>query len=253
MVKTERGTSRPALLTALIALSVAGPLHSGATAGGPKCTFQTAIASNFNGTPINGGSFIWFNASFTAKGIPNTGAKVFFQNSSIQFTADQVYNLIVPNAQITFDPTANCVTTSYDPMTNTFNTTVPVSGSDEIFLTGLAFPVPGSLVNVGGRVNGPVVWQGTVGSDNTGVSVTWKWGAAVYTTFSTDYSALEILPAHGNSCLSGGGDHAGTPEGFAPSSISFKRFVVGGARGGGGSNFTGSWSGTQGVSINNCH
>src|SRR5712692_7827710 len=99
MVKTERGTSRPALLTALIALSVAGPLHSGATAGGPKCTFQTAIASNFNGTPINGGSFIWFNASFTAKGIPNTGAKVFFQNSSIQFTADQVYNLIVPNAQ----------------------------------------------------------------------------------------------------------------------------------------------------------
>ena len=34
-------------------------------------------------------------------------------------------------------------------MTNTFNTTVPVSGSDEIFLTGLAFPVPGNFANVG--------------------------------------------------------------------------------------------------------
>jgi hypothetical protein len=35
-------------------------------------------------------------------------------------------------------------------------------------------------------------------------------------------------------------DHAGTPE-------SFKAFVTGGARGGGGSNYTGSWSGTDGV------
>jgi hypothetical protein len=84
-----------------------------------------------------------------------------------------------------------------------------------------------------------------LGSDKEGVSVSWKWGAAVYTAFSTDYSALQILPAHGNSCTSSGSDHAGTPEGFT-------QFVVGGARGGGGSNFTGSWSGTQDTSIDSC-
>jgi hypothetical protein len=35
-------------------------------------------------------------------------------------------------------------------------------------------------------------------------------------------------------------DHAGTPE-------NFKEFVIGGARGGGGSNWTGSWSGHAGA------
>jgi hypothetical protein len=242
---TEGGTRRPATLAAIVALCAAGSLYS-STFSGPRCMAQTAIASNFNGTPINGGNFIWFNANLTAKGIPATGAKVFFRNSTIQFVADQGYNLAVPNAQITFDPSATCVTTSYDPVTNTFFTTVPVSGSDEIFLTGRAFAVPASIANVGGRVNGSVIWQGTLGSDNEGISVSWKWGAAVYTTFSSDYNALQIVPAHGNSCSPSGGNHAGTPHAFT-------QFVVGGARGGGGSNFTGSWSGTETVSIDSCH
>jgi hypothetical protein len=206
---------------------------------------QTGNTSNFNATPINGGSFIWFNANFKATGIPATGAKVYFRNSTIQFVADKAYSLIVPNAQVTFDPAAVCVTSSYDPIANTFYTTVPVTGSDEIFLAGRAFAVPDTFAGVGGKVKGSVIWQGTLGSDNLGVSVDWKWGAAVYTNFSTDYNALHILPAHGNSCMAGGGDHAGTPEAFG-------QFVTGGARGGGGSNFTGSWSGTQAVDIDTC-
>jgi hypothetical protein len=229
----------------MVILSAAVPLRSEIFSG-PKCIAQTANASNFNGTPIHGGTYIWFNANFKAQGIPSTGAKVFFQNSRIQFVADQGYSLIVPNAQITFDPTANCVSTSYDPLTNTFNTIAPVSGSDEIFLTGRAFLVPASFASVGGKVKGPVIWQGILGSDTEGVSVSWKWGAAVYTTFTADYNSLQILPAHGNSCSAGGGDHAGTPEAIT-------RYVVGGARGGGGSNYTGSWSGTQDVSIDSCH
>lgn len=245
MLKTENGTLRHVCLAAFVALSTAGSLYS-TSISGPRCMAQTANVSNFNATPINGGSFIWFNANFSVKGIPSTGTKVFFRNSTIQFAADQGYSLIVPNAQITFDPSVKCVTTSYDPVTNTFNTTAPVSGSDEIFLTGRAFAVPASFASVGGKVTGSVVWQGMLGSDNEGVSVSWKWGAAVYTTFSTDYNALQILPAHGNACMAGGGDHAGTPEAFT-------QFVVGGARGGGGSNFTGSWSGTQDVSIDSCH
>jgi hypothetical protein len=247
--------TRIALRFAVAALIVSGAatlLYSGASAG-PKCSAQAAIASNFNGTPIEGGNYIWFNANLSAASIPRTGATVYFSNSTIQFTADQPYNLSVPNAQITFDPTVNCATTSFDPSTNTFSSTVPVSGSDEIFLTGLAFPVPDSFANVNGKITGPVVWQGTLGANATNLSVSWKWGAAVYTTFTSDYNALEILPTHGNSCAFGGGDHAGTPEGLAPSGISYKRFVIGGARGGGGSNWTGSWSGTQTVPISNCH
>jgi hypothetical protein len=216
------------------------------------CIAETTIASNFNGTPINGGSYIWFNANFKASGIPSAGATVFFNNSTIQFTADQTYNLPVPNAQITFSPNVTCASTSFDSLTNTWQTTVPISGSDEIFLSGLAFPVPASFANVGGKVQGSVIWNGTLGTNTPGVSISisWKWGAAVYTTFSTDYNALAVKPTHSQSCLYNNSDHAGTPEGVdTQSGKPFKEFVTGGARGGGGSNFTGSWSGTTSVKL----
>lgn len=244
MLTMKNGMPRLACLAVCVAVGLAVPLHA-VTISGPRCIAQTSNPSNFNATPINGGSFIWFNANFKASGIPSTGGKIYFRNSTIQFAADQVYSLIVPNAQITFDPAATCATTSYDPITNTFYTTVPVTGSDEIFMTGRAFAVPASFANVGGKVKGSVIWQGTFGSDIEGLSASWKWSAAVYSNFTTDYNALQILPAHGNSCSGGSGDHAGTPE-------AFKQFVLGGARGGGGSNFTGSWSGTQDVAINSC-
>jgi hypothetical protein len=247
-----KGTGR-VIVAAGIMAGAATLLQSGATGGGPKCTAPAVVDSNFNATPIPGGNYIWFNANLTAGGIPSTGATLYFSDPTIQFTADQTYNVGTPNAQITFDPSATCATTSFDPGSNTFYTTVPVSGSDEIFLTGLAFPVPASFAEVNGKVNGPVIWQGAFGSSATNVSVNWKWGAAVYSSFTTDYNALGILPAHGNSCSSGGGDHAGTPEGADEQGVPYKHFVVGGARGGGGSNWTGSWSGTQGVSISTCH
>ena len=129
-------------------------------------------------------------------------------------------------------------------------TTVPLSGSDEIFLTGVAFPVPASFANNYGRVQGPVNWQGTFSSDAVGITANWKWGAAVYTVFSLNYNSLAVKPTHKGSCLYNNSDHAGTPEGVDPGSGRlFKSFVVGGARGGGGSNWTGSWSGTQGVTV----
>ena len=199
--------------------------------------------SNFNGTPIEAGSFIWFNANFTASGIPSTGATISF-TSTITFTADQPYIVNVPNAQITFDPNATCASTSFDTASNTWMTTVPLAGSDEIFLAGVAFPVGFS------RVDGPVTWQGTFTSNTAGISVAWKWGAAVYKVFSTDYNLLSVKPAHNNTCMYQNSDHAGTPEGVDPvSGRPFKDFVTGGARGGGGSNWTGSWSGTAGVTV----
>lgn len=206
-----------------------------------QCSAQTANTSNFNGTSISPGTFIWFNANFTASGIPSTGATVLFRQSSIQFTANQNYNLQVPNAEITFSPSATCSSYTFDTATNTWQTIVPVKGDDEIFLTGLTFLVPSGFTQVPGNVT----WQGTMSSSVDGVSIQWKWGAAVYTTFSTNYNTLAVKPGHQTSCAYNNGDHAGTPEGTDPlSDEPFKDFVIGGARGGGGSNWTGSWSGT---------
>jgi hypothetical protein len=218
--------------------------------GQTSCPSTSTNNSNFNGTPIEPGSFIWFNANFTASGIPSTGATITLTSSTINFMADQTYTVSAPNAQITFDPSAACASTVFDTASNTWTTTVPLAGSDEIFLSGVAFPVPASFASAYGRVQGPVTWQGAFSADTAGISIAWKWGAAVYTAFGQNYNTLAIKPTHTRSCLYNNSDHAGTPEGVDTNSGRlFKSFVVGGARGGGGSNWTGSWSSTQGVSV----
>ena len=124
-------------------------------------------------------------------------------------------------------------------MANEWETVVPSSGlSGNDFVSGLAFEVP---FDFPGGIN-PVIWSGTFSSDTPGVSINWQWAAAVYTMFSTDYNLLGVKPVDDNmGSVYLNSDHAGTPE-------NFKTFVTGGARGGGGSNFTGSLSATAGVS-----
>ncbi len=234
----------------LLILPAACLIFSGAALSQPCSADTSENHSNFNGTPINGGSYIWFNANLKAQGIPSSGATIYLNWSSISFTADQPYSVSVPNAEITFDPSAVCASTTFDTFSNTWRTTVPVSGSDEIFLSGVAFPVPASFAGAGGLVTGPVTWEANFGASTDGITVSWKWGAAVYTSFSADYNLLGIKPTHSNSCLYPNADHAGTPEGVNPlTGLPFKKSVTGGARGGGGSNWTGSWSGTVTVPL----
>jgi hypothetical protein len=68
--------------------------------------------------------------------------------------------------------------------------------------------------------------------------VNWQWAASVYTSFSSDYNDLGVKPVDDNKASEWqNSDHAGTPE-------NYKSFVVGGATGGGGANYTGSYSAT---------
>ena len=204
------------------------------------CSAPMSTDAKFNATAIKGGSYIWFNANLTEKGIPAAGATLIFESSTISFTADKLYTLPVPSAQIVFSPSATCTTTTYEAASQSWKTIVPLAGSDEIFVSGLAFPVPASFALVGGKITGPVSWAGTLATNTSGVSVDWKWSAAVYSQFTTNPNAIGVKPAHTNTCSYQNSDHAGTPE-------SFKPYVIGGAMGGGGSNYTGGWSGKQSV------
>ena len=204
------------------------------------CTVIGSINSNFNGTAVvgvsSGPAFIWFNSNFSVKGM-TAGNSISLTNSRVFING---VPQDVPDARITF-ANVSCATTSFDTGTQSWVTTVPLSGSDEIFLSGLAFPVtnlPG-----GARVS----WEGTFGTTQPGVCLSWKWGAAAYKSFPLqntdplviDYNVAQIKPTHQGSCLYSNGDHAGTPQ-----NPTVRASVTGGARGGGGSNFTGSWSGT---------
>jgi hypothetical protein len=212
----------------------------------PACAAMSGNGSNFNGTSLDSGQWIWLNANFTAKGIPSTGAVITFNNSKILNAGNgTVLTNSAPSARITFSPSAPCSTTTFDTMTNTWFTIVPMRQDDEIFLTGVAVPVPAGGLPGGINVN----WTGTFDTGGVpGISIDWKWGAAVYSSLGSDFNTLAIKPGHQTACRVNNSDHAGTPQGANDNNVLWKQFVVGGATGGGGSNWTGSWSGTQSAS-----
>jgi hypothetical protein len=221
----------------------------------------SAIQANFNGTAINAGDTIWFNSEVKVSGLGATPATLHLVNSAIDFSAGGTsYHLNVPNADVTFSPTATTATTTFDSSSNHWETTVPSTAAGNLFLAGLALPVTSTMPGVipglggGGLLGGLLspltsalpgninpTWSGTFQADTPGLSVTWQWSAAVYTQFASDYNALGIKPVDGNQLSAyHNSDLAGTPE-------NFRAFVAPGARGSGGSNYTGTASSTAQV------
>jgi hypothetical protein len=198
------------------------------------------ISSNFNGTAIPAGDTVWFSSVVKLTGTAPTSPTVLnIQGGSVQFAVGSTtYNLALPNAQITLDPTKTQATTSFNAATNTWITVAPTSFSGNLFLDGLAFKVPSG--GLPGGIN-PVTMTLDF-SSSAPLSLNWQWGAAAYTSFGSDYGSLGVKPSDSATTLYPNSDHAGTPEAFT-------QYVTGGARGGGGSNYTGSYSSTASVTI----
>ncbi len=217
-------------------------IHPGTIVGNTTCTVHSANPSNFNGNSIAAGDYVWFNANFQVLNPPIAdGTTLNVTNSTVSFSANgNNYVLPAPNSAVTFSSSASCISTTFDNVTQTFVTTVPLSSSDEVLMDGLSYQVP--VPGLPGGIN-PVVWEGDFSSNVSGLQIEWHWGAAVYTQFTTDYNALGVKPGHTNTCAYNNSDHAGTPEGVNSLNLPWKNFDIGGARGGGGSNWTGSWSG----------
>jgi hypothetical protein len=170
-----------------------------------------------------------------ASGLGSTPVTITFSNQTI--SSPQFGPLSVPNASVTFDPAAASATTNF--VGGMWVTTVPSSLGGNMFLSGLSYQVP---ANLPGSIH-PVTWSGTISINKPGVNVNWAWGAAVYTNFSTAYNALGVKPVDDKTASQyKNQDKAGTPE-------NFKQFVIGGATGGGGNNYTGGLSSTASV----CH
>jgi hypothetical protein len=203
----------------------------------------STIQSNFNGTAIPGGDHIWFNSVINTHGLSTSSPTVIdFADQSVLFNANGTsYNLALPDAEITYAPSTTTATISFTGgNTNTWFTSVPVLGlAGNVFLSGFAYQVPAGGLP-GGIHN--VTWSGQFSTTtSSGVTVQWQWAAAVYTQFSSDFNALGVKPVDDNKASQyQNSDHAGTPE-------NYKAYVIGGATGGGGSNFSGSYSGTAQV------
>lgn len=199
----------------------------------------SSIASNFNGTSIAAGDSLWFNSAFKASNVPATPTTLHVTDQTITFASNgTAYTVAVPDSVITLSSATTVATTSFDTANNTWVTNLPRSFSGNGFLGGASLALPDGL---SGGIK-TVTWSGNFSTDNPGITLNWQWGAAVYTSFSGDYNALNVKPLDGSGSVTvyHNSHHAGTPEAFTS-------FVTGGARGGGGSNFTGSYSSTKAV------
>jgi hypothetical protein len=205
----------------------------------PTLPCATEICADFNDKPIAAGHYIWFNAVTKVNKRDGRPGTVAFTGQRIKFTSNGVnYDIPAPDALIIYSPTATMASTVFDTASNRWVTTVPVKYNGNVFIGGMAVPAP-----AGGfaRRMKPVCWSGGFGSDLGKLEFEWKWAAAVYKQFSTDYNALGVKPIDGDKLNPyKNGDHAGTPE-------NFKKQVVAGARGGGGANVTGSYTGNRKV------
>jgi hypothetical protein len=170
------GFARRFAIVALVAGLIAGFIVTQQPARPVEaaCISETSISSNFNGTAIPGGRYIWFSAVMKASGIPSTGTTITFSGGKV---SSAQFNQTVPNAVVIYSPstTAASATTTYDAGTNTFTTTVPLSSSGNTLITGYALPVPAA--GYPGGLN-PVTLSGKISTSSPGVGVNWQWAAA---------------------------------------------------------------------------
>ncbi|GEM_PF-2182310 len=215
----------------LVAGQTDNTIDAGLMVAPPPCT-PVSITANFNGTAINAGSYIWVSAVAKVQGIPpGTNPTINITNASVHSTS---IFAPVPNGTITLQsgPGVTAATT-FNTSTNTWVTTVPQPLGGNYFLTAVAIPVTTAVA--GGQ---SLTFTASYTTDTPGVTVNWQFAAAVYTSFTTNYTTLGVKPVDDpNASSYKNSDHAGTPE-------NYKGSVTGGAMGGGGSNFTGSLSST---------
>jgi hypothetical protein len=192
---------------------------------------QTCITANLNGTPISAGNWIWFNSVFKPAATNTSYTITIYHQTITGSIGGSNVDLIVPDAEIAFSSTFSSATTGFDGVK--WWTTGPLASKlpGNEFMSGLAYQLP--FYSSGG---GSLIWCATL-DVTAGVSLNWKWAAAVYTTFSSDYDTLGIKPVdHKKASAYKNPDKAGTPE-------NFKQFMIGGGRGGNVANMTGQYSG----------
>jgi len=208
----------------------------------PLVSQKVCLSAPFNGQVIPAGSTVWFNAAFQTTGQKiTTLTHLTFYNQTIQVGTGAP--MPVPDGVITFDPTATLASTTFDAVNNRWNTTLPTYNlAGKNWLSGMPVRFPFGLA----ANTAPVTWCGHFASDSSTIALGWQWAAAVYTNFvsfdpnnPSDLSGVGVKSVDDNKADVNykNSDHAGTPE-------KYLQFVIGGARGGGGGNYTGGYSGS---------
>lgn len=192
-------------------------------------------SQNFNGTAIAKGDWIWFSSVTSFPG-NNSDLKISMRQSKITFTAGSTkYVVHGPAMRLRIGPGLSFTSEkrSHHHPRGRFLLDAPLGTAGNDLLNAIAYQVPADLP--GGIKN--VTWSAKFYTRSTIKAMHWQWGAAVYTQLTSDYANIGVKPLDDNHYPPYSSDHAGTPENFT-------QYLTAGATGGGGSNYTGGYSGT---------
>ena len=200
-----------------------GSSSSGPGIPGTTSNVDNTIASNFNGTAIPAGRNVWVNAHFKLSTAITVTTVIHVTNAYLYIPVAP-NSIAIPDATVTYDAattTASAVWTG-----STWDIHIPLSSANQnVFFGGAIFVSDG----LPGGMN-PVDFTATFSGNYPGINFDWQWSAACFNT-TMDPNLLNVSP------VDAAGTHAGAPNGY-------NGFAVGGARGGGAADLTGSWSGT---------
>lgn len=186
------------LQPALATFAQAGAQDDADAPVAPLCDAATTVSTNFNATALAGGNTVWFVSRLKVSGLGASVTTIYTRQASISFTANGTpYTISVPDARIIFDPAASTTTTSYDTVTGRWITRVSSGNNTKnVFASGAALTVP--VAGLPGSISN-VTWTATLTVDQPGVTFTWNWAAAVYTSFNASFNALGVKPVDGSS------------------------------------------------------
>jgi hypothetical protein len=193
----------------------------------PSGTAIPGAPVSWNG--FKGGSVVWINAHISGPGNLLSGTTTTLDFTQVTLVVNR-QSYALPNGQILFNPAVSTPSTVVNSDGSWTTTVSPTQGGD-IFIVGQAIPVDSNLQNGGGG-NTSSTLSFYTNSNDSALQFQWQWGAAVYTYWPGNANAM-IAPVPTNGLQSG-----------APQNTQVQQSLIQGPRGGGGSNFTGSWSGT---------
>ncbi len=200
------------------------------------------VSQTLNTTAIAPGDVLWFSSAASGMtGVGSSPANIWVTNQKITFSdtnggVTTNYSLTVPDALLTVTPGGTSAATTFNSSLNQWVTNVPTGLGLKLFMSGYALALPSGLH--GGDI---VTWTATFTTNSSGVTFNWQWAAAAYTSFNSSYGSIGVKPCdNASDSIYLNSDNAGSPE-------SYKTHVIAGGTGGGGSNYTGSFSSSTAV------
>jgi YVTN family beta-propeller protein len=206
----SHGGSSVVPATASIASSGISALAKARLIDPTLCTFSNP--GNFNADTLTNGTTAWFNSSMTIAGNGFNLVNLYITSSKVTFTTKSggTTSVSLPDSNVTVSPNVIGGSVLFHDDVAAWHEIVPTGIPGYFFADGGKYAVSDAIKNAK-----DATWSAIISTDAPGVTLTWRWAAASYTTLGPDYNGMGVKPMDDTTAtVYQNDDFAGTPENF---------------------------------------